>query len=103
MSWRRERRLRAGRYEGARMRQVMEIPRERVGHGLRLVVVVQARELAPAAIATHLDEPRAELDAERQPAEQVDDRDGRCDLGVPEEDREETGLAQQALPAERVE
>src|SRR5439155_2939934 len=43
-----------------RFRQVMEIPRERVGHGLRLVVVVQAREVAPAAITAHLDEPRAE-------------------------------------------
>src|SRR5205823_13622408 len=86
-----------------RFRQVMEIPRERVGHGLRLVVVVQAREVAPAAITAHLDEPRAELDAECKPAEQIHDGDRRCELRVAEEEREEPGLAQQALPAERVE
>ena len=82
---------------------MVEIPAERIRHRLRLVVVVETREVAPAAIAAHLDQPRAELHAEEQPAKQDDEGEGRSGARVAEEDREEAGLAQQRFPAERVE
>ena len=83
--------------------QVMEIPAQRIWHGLRLVVVVEAGEVAPAAIAAHLDQPRAELDPKEEPSEQHDEREERCHARGAEEDREEPGLAQERFPAERVE
>jgi hypothetical protein len=64
---------------------------------------VHAGEVAPAAIAAELDQAGAELDPERQPAEQQEGRPRRRDLAVPEEDREEAGLQEERLPAERVE
>lgn len=39
----------------------MEIRRQRVGIGLRLVVVVHARQVPPALVSPHLDESCAEL------------------------------------------
>ena len=85
-----------------RARQVVEEPRQRVRHRLGLVMPVHAGQAAPARIAAELDEPGAELDAEGEPAEQEDDREQRRRLGIAEEDRQETGLEQQRLPAERV-
>src|SRR5205085_12622928 len=52
-----------------RLGEMVEVPRERVRHRLRLVVVVEAGQIAPAGIAAQLDEPGAELEAEEQPAE----------------------------------
>ena len=85
-----------------RPRQVMEEPAERVGHRLGLVVVVEARQLAPAPVAAQLDESGAELDPEDKPAEQEDERPRGHRAARAEEDREKAGLEQERLPAERV-
>ena len=49
---------------------------ERVRDRLGLVVVDEAREIAPARVAAQLDQARAEHDAEDQPAQQPDDARG---------------------------
>src|SRR5207247_4161238 len=70
------------------------------------VVVVQAREVAPAGIAAKLDETRAEHDAEDQPAQEPHDgrrrrpaREGARIEKRAEEDREEPRLQKLDLPA----
>ena len=55
----------------------VEAPAQRIRHRLRLVVVDEAREIAPARIAAQLDEPGAEHDARDQPAVEPDDRERR--------------------------
>lgn len=85
-----------------RLRQMVEEPAQRAWHRLGLVVVVEAGQLAPARVAAHLDQPRPELDAEQDPAQQEEHHDRRRDLVVAQEDREEAGLQEQGLPAERV-
>src|SRR5262245_36576779 len=87
-------------------RQEMEQPRQRVRDRLRLVVVEEAGEVAPAGVAPDLDQPRAEHDPDDQPPQADDDRKGRrparerprIEEGT-EEDREETGLEELDLPA----
>ena len=86
-----------------RLRQMVEVPAQRVGHGLGLVVVVQARQIAPAGVVADLDQSGSELDAEQQPAQQPQHRRWRCCAGWAEEDRHEAGFEQQRLPAEGVE
>ena len=85
-----------------RARQVVEEPARRARERLGLVVVLEAGEVAPAAVAAQLDQARAELDAEQQPDEQPQDRCGRGDVRGSEERHEEPGLEQQRLPAEAV-
>ena len=75
--------------------KVMEVPAERVRHRLRFMVVVEARQVAPALVAPHLDQPRAELDAEEKPAHQDDEAELRSRRDRAEEDREEPGLEEQ--------
>jgi hypothetical protein len=53
------------------------------------VVVVQTRQVAPALVAAHLDQPGAELDAEEQPPGRHQHRPGWCDVVVAEEHRQE--------------
>ena len=50
-----------------RPRQPVKVPAERVRHRLRLEVVVEARQIAPARIAAQLDQPGAEHQAEQRP------------------------------------
>jgi hypothetical protein len=75
--------------------QVMEIPAQRVRHGLGFVVVVHGGEIAPARVAAQLDQPGTELDTECQPAEGEDDQQGRRNLAIAQEDGQETRLQQQ--------
>ncbi len=82
--------------------QVVEVPAQRAGHRLGLVVVPQAGQIAPATVAAQFDQPRAELDPEQQPAQQPERQDGRRDLVVAEERGEQAGLQQQRLPSEGV-
>ena len=82
--------------------QVMKKPAERIGHRLGLVVVVEAGQVAPAAIAAQLDHPGAELDAEHEPAKQQDERPRGDRRPGAEEDGQEPGFEEERLPAERV-
>ena len=50
----------------------MKEPTQRTRHGPGLIVIVEAREIAPARVAAHLGEPRAEHQAEQQPSQQPD-------------------------------
>ena len=84
------------------LRQVVEVPAQRIGHRLSLVVVVEAGQVAPALVPAHLDEPGAELDAEQKPAHEHDEAELRRRRGRTQEDREEAGFQQERLPAERV-
>ena len=81
----------------------MEVPAQRIGHGLCFVVIVEARQLAPASVAAHLDETGAELHAKQQPAQQPHDQHRRRCVERPEKDRQKPGLEEQRLPAEAVE
>jgi hypothetical protein len=83
--------------------QVVEVPAERTREWLGLVVVVEAAEVTPAAVAAELDQPGSELDPEQQPAVQPQHQGGRGGGGRAEEDGQEPGLEQQRLPAEAVE
>ena len=85
------------------LRKVMEVPAERIWHGLGLVVVVETGQLTPAPVAAHLDQPRAELHAEEEPAHQHDEAELGRRCGRAKEDREEASLEQKRLPSERVE
>ena len=53
--------------------QVVKEPAQRIRHRLRLVVVIEAAQIAPAWIAPDLDQAGAELDAEEEPAKHPDD------------------------------
>src|SRR6266540_2801048 len=70
---------------------------------LGLVVVIEAGEVAPALVMAQLDQSRAELDAEKHPAEDDDDDDRRLQVRRSEECGEEPGLAEHRLPSEGVE
>ena len=85
------------------LRQPMEVPAQRVGHRLRLVVVVEAGQVPPASVAPHLDEASPELDTEREPSVQEDHERRRCIRVAAEEDRQESGLEEERFPAEGVE
>ena len=85
-----------------RLGQPVEEPAQRTRHRLRLVVVVQTRQIAPALVAAHLDQPGAELDAEEQPPGCHQHCPGWCDVVVAEEHRQEARFEEQGLPAERV-
>ncbi len=61
---------------------LVEVPGEGIGVGLGLVVVDEARQVAPAGVAPKLDEAGAEHHAEDEPAQQHDhDRRGRRSAG----------------------
>src|SRR5439155_14155349 len=86
-----------------RLGEVMKEPAQRIRHRLRLVVVIEACEVPPAAIAAQLDQTGAELDPENYPAKEQDQRPrGNCGTGA-EEDGEKACLQEQRLPPERVE
>ena len=86
-----------------RPRQVVEEPAEGARQRLGLVVVVEAGEVTPAAVAAQLDQPGPELDPEQQPAVQPQHQGGRGGPGRAQEHRQEAGFQQQGLPAEAVE
>ena len=85
-----------------RSRQMVEVPAQRVGHGLRLVVVVEAGQIAPARIASQLDQPGPEFDAEGKPPKENQDQERRRRPVVAQEDGQESGLEQERFPTERV-
>src|SRR6185503_2037485 len=62
-----------------------------------------APQLAPATVTPQLDEARAELDPEGEPAKAEEHEDRRGDGGVAQEHRQEARLEQQRFPAEAVE
>ena len=82
---------------------VVEVPAQRVGQGLRFVVVEHAGEVAPARVAAEFDHAGAEHDAELHPQQQPEDEARRRGVGGAEEDGEETGFEQNRFPAEAVE
>ena len=82
------------------LREPMEIPAQRIGHRLRLVVVIETREIAPALVTAHLDEPGAELHSEQQPAHEHDQAELGRRCGRAEEDREEARFQEERLPPE---
>src|SRR6266571_4365378 len=84
------------------LRQMVEVPRERIRHGLRLVVVIETGEVTPAPVATDLDQARAELDAEDEPADEPDEREWRRGPRGSQKNGEEAGLEEQRLPTEGV-
>ena len=49
----------------------MEVEGQRVGVRLRLVVVLHARQVLPAPVAPHLDQPRSELNREAPRAQRA--------------------------------
>ena len=51
-------------------RGVVQEPTGRIGHRLRLVVVIEAGVVVPARVAAHLDQARAEHQAEFEPAQE---------------------------------
>src|SRR6185312_11922632 len=84
-------------------RRPMEVPTEWIRHRLRLEIPVEARQIAPARIASQLDQASPEHHAEEEPAHQPDgyllwSRPARS-----EEDREEHGFEQNGFPAKRIE
>ena len=85
------------------LRQPVKIPAQWIGHRLRLEVVIQARQVAPAGIAAQLDQPGAEHQAEQDPSVHPDEPEARRGRGPAEEDGEKAGLEQERLPAESVE
>src|SRR4051812_19725051 len=82
---------------------MVEVPGERVRHRLRFLVVVEAGEIAPAAIAAHLDEPGAELEAEEEPAEEPHERRRYRARRRTKEGGEKPRFEEERLPAECVE
>jgi len=50
----------------------VKIPAQRIGQGLRFVMIVQAGEIAPALIAPHFNEPGPEFNPEKHPADDPD-------------------------------
>jgi hypothetical protein len=67
------------------------------------MVIVEACQVAPARIATKLDQAGPELHSEREPAKEQQDKRRRCDLIVAQEDAEESRLEEERLPPERIE
>lgn len=65
-----------------RLGQVVKPEAEPVGHRLCLVVVVQRGQVMPGDVVADLDESRAHLEAEQQPAQQEDDGQQRGRGGV---------------------
>src|SRR5207237_4838233 len=86
-----------------RLGEMVEVPRERVRHRLRFVVIVETGAIAPARIAAQLDEPGAELETEEEPAEEPDEYRGHRGRGRTEERGEKACLEQQRPPSEPVE
>src|SRR2546430_6843270 len=79
---------------------MVEIPGERVRHRLSLVVVVEAGQVAPAAVAAHLDQPGAELDAEQEPTYQHDEAELRSGRGGGGGESGGGGLQKEGVPTE---
>src|SRR5581483_3686949 len=81
----------------------MKKPAQRIGHGLGLVVVIQAREISPTGISAQLDQSGAEHDAEQKPAKKPDWNLLRHHPGAAKENRKEAGFQQNRFPSETVE
>src|SRR5204863_4339133 len=88
------------------MRRKMQVPADRTGDWLRLVMIVKAREIAPAEIATQFDQTGTNHDAKTEPTEKPDHQNRRLTLRErprveqwTKEDRQETGLQQLDFPA----
>ncbi len=84
----------------------MEPPAQRVRDRLSFIMVVEARQVAPARVATDFDQPGAEHDSEGQPAKQPDERRWRRPpwKRTPiqqraKKDRQEPGFQELNLPA----
>src|SRR5437867_7166618 len=87
-------------------RHEVQVAAERVGDRLRLIVIEQTREVAPARIPPELDERGADHDPEDEPSEEPENlgrrraaREGPCVEQRAEEDRQEAGLEELDLPA----
>src|SRR3954463_6029719 len=78
----------------------MEVPAERVGEGLRFVVIVETGEVAPAGIVAKFYESGTHLCAEEHPAKDDDGNDRRPGVRRAEEDGEESGFEEHGFPAE---
>src|SRR5262245_38001701 len=81
----------------------MKVPTERVRDRLSLEVIVQTRQVAPARVASQLDQTGAEHVAKQHPSPDPDQQHTRRRGGCSKEDGEEARLEQQRLPSEPVE
>src|SRR5947209_9432091 len=81
----------------------MEVPAQRVRHGLRFVEIVEAGEIAPTGIAAQLDESSPEHDPEQQPAKEPNGNLLRDYSRAAEKHREEACFEQNRFPSEAVE
>src|SRR5581483_9154962 len=84
-------------------RRPMEIPAQRIRHGLGFIVVVEAGEIAPARVAAQLDQSGAEHDAKEQPTEQPNRDLRRSYFCAAQEDSEERGFKENGFPTESIE
>ena len=85
------------------LRQGVKIPAQRIGNGLRLIVVIEARQIAPAGIAAQLDQARAEHHAEFHPAQDQKGKHVGRGCALAQKDRAEPGLEQHGFPTISVE
>src|ERR1041385_4894463 len=84
-------------------RTPVEIPAQRVRHGLGLVVVVETSHVAPAGVAAELDESGSEHDAKTQPAQKQDSDKLRSGTAAAEKNGVESGFEQDGFPTKTVE
>ena len=85
------------------MREMVEVPTDRIGQRLGFVMVVETGQVAPAGVAAEFDHARAEHDAEEDPEEQPKDYSRRFGVTRAEKDAEETAFEEDGFPAEAVE
>src|ERR1700730_5375324 len=62
------------------MRREMEIAADRVRNRLRFIVIKHAGQIAPAFVAAHFDQARADHDSKAEPAKKPEDQDRRARL-----------------------
>ena len=86
-----------------RSRQPVKVPAERVRDRLRFEVIVKAREIAPAGVATKLDQPCAKHQPEERPSIHPVEQRRHRRRACTGKDREEPQFEQQGFPSEAVE
>src|SRR6266550_4495158 len=84
----------------------MQIATDRAGDWLRFVMIVKARQIAPAGVAAQLDQTGSDHDAKPEPAKKPENKDRRTASREwapidqwAEKDRQKPGLEQLNLPA----
>src|SRR3954471_7848297 len=84
----------------------MQVPANWAGDGLRLVMIVKARQIAPARVATQFDQAGANHDAKTEPTKKPNHQNRRPAAREwppikqwTKKDRQETGLQQLDFPA----